>query len=150
MTVTQNIDGLHHAAGSRNVLECHGSYRSARCLGCGKKYPLEGYLPVVQEGGIPRCLCGGMVKPDVVFFGEALPEEFYSILSHPPRADLLLVLGTSLSVQPAASLVLTLAGKVPSIIINRDGTEYDYLFSHVIHKDLEETAHLIDRSLRGE
>ena len=101
--VTQNIDGLHQAAGSRRVVELHGSLGWAVCLGCGRRYPLEWAVGEAGRRGYPVCPeCGGLVKPDVVFFGEPLPTrallEAYSLAR---RSDLVLVAGSSLAVAPA-------------------------------------------------
>lgn len=144
MTITQNIDGLHSAAGCQNVLDCHGSYQRATCQKCGRTYEQSDYIEAVLMGEIPKCTCRGVIKPDVVFFGEALPHGFLNLLQNPPKADLLVVLGTSLTVLPAASLALDLCDRTPSIIINREATDYDSYFDHVIHDDLEVVAKLLD------
>ena len=119
--ITQNIDGLHQLAGSKNVIELHGTVLVNSCTSCGKKYTLE---DILQSQGVPRCACGGVIKPDVVLYGEQLPpgaieEALYAI----ERADLLIIGGTSLSVYPAAGFVEGYRG--PLVIINRSPTSMD-------------------------
>lgn len=101
--ITQNIDGLHQAAGSKRVLELHGSIHRNHCTRCGKFYTAE---QIAATTGVPRCDCGGTIRPDVVFYGESLDEKVLrasmDALAH---ADLLIVGGTSLSVYPAAGLI---------------------------------------------
>jgi NAD-dependent deacetylase len=127
--VTQNIDLLHERAGSRDVVEVHGSIRTSSCLGCGAVYPLAEVAPLVAEGdGAPRCrACGQVLKPDVVFFGELLPEAAIDrAFALAAEAALLLVVGSSLEVYPVASLPEeTLAAGGELAIVNRGGTPYD-------------------------
>ncbi len=113
--ITQNIDGLHQAAGSKNVVELHGTFKRARCLVCGKTYPIEYALEKVKEGELPRCKeCGGILKPDVVMFGEPLPAEAISkAIFHAERSDVILVAGSSLYVSPA--------NQIPVIVKSRGG-----------------------------
>ena len=102
---TQNIDRLHSLAGSKRVWELHGSAQWHHCLDCGRAEPYDKIAPIVRAGQVPRCPCGGVFKPDIVFYGEPLPEEtFQSALTACQQADLLLVLGSSLTVYPAAAL----------------------------------------------
>ena len=116
--ITQNIDGLHQAAGSREVLELHGSVRRNYCMKCGKRFSME---DVLQSQGEFRCDCGGLVKPDVVLYEEALDQQILErSVAHIRRAELLIVAGTSLTVYPAASLLDFLRGKL--ILINRAKT----------------------------
>ena len=104
--ITQNIDGLHHQAGSRNVIELHGSRRTLTCLTCGRTFPREEVLAVVEPPEVPRCrACEGYLKPDVVLFGEELPRDAARRAEQAVRAcDDLLVVGTAAEVEPAASL----------------------------------------------
>lgn len=104
--ITQNIDLLHQKAGSRRVLELHGSPLHHRCLQCGRAYPFESIVRAVRAGETPQCeICGGIVKPGIVFFGEALPADVLEEAEEEAsRADLMLVLGSSLTVYPAAAL----------------------------------------------
>ncbi len=106
--ITQNIDGLHQAAGSKKVYELHGSVHRNHCMRCGKFYPLEA---VEKCSGVPRCSCGGIIKPDVVLYEEALPEAAWNgSVAELERADLLIVAGTSLTVYPAAYLAQNFKG----------------------------------------
>ena len=117
--VTQNIDGLHQKAGSRNVFELHGSVLRNHCMKCGKFYPAE-FIRDAQ--GIPRCTCGGIVKPDVVLYEEALDEKTLAgAISAIRQADVLIVGGTSLTVYPAAGLLGYYRGDRLALI-NRDET----------------------------
>ena len=128
--VTQNIDGLHRMAGNRLVYELHGTIYSNTCLDCGKKYDLA---YVLSSGDVPRCSCGGVVKPDVVLYGESLDK--YTILGacrEISQADVLIVAGTSLLVQPAASFLSYFSGR-ELVVINRDATSADSRASLVIH-----------------
>lgn len=143
LIVTQNIDLLHQKAGNKKVLECHGTYSVAHCLSCGKEYAMPQIESFLQKGSVPHCKCGGVIKPDIVFFGEQLPRDFYNIMENPPETDLLLILGTSLQIQPASSLPLMLAKEIPSIIVNLDPTNYDDWFTIAIYKDLDEFSKII-------
>ena len=132
--VTQNIDGLHTKAGNKNVYEIHGTIMRNYCIKCNKEYSAE---YVFNSTGIPKCSCGGIIKPDVVLYGESLPEyEYSSSIESIINADMLIVAGTSLLVEPASSLVRLFNGKY-LVILNRDSTPYDYLADLVIHDDLK-------------
>lgn len=145
LVLTQNIDMLHQAAGSKKVLECHGSFMSAHCLDCHSAYNLNDYKQRVLDDSIPYCNCGGIIKPDITFFGESLPSAFYDLVNNPPETDLVLILGSSLNVQPAAGFALEMAMKVPSILVNLAATPYDNAISLVYHEDLEVFAEYILR-----
>jgi len=120
--VTQNIDGLHQAAGSKTVWELHGSIWRNHCRRCGRSFELA---HVVEFPGVPRCPCGGVVKPDVVLYEECLDAAVIDgALDALARADLLIVGGTSLSVYPAASLIDAFQGS-RLVVINRDATFAD-------------------------
>ena len=126
--VTQNIDTLHSRAGSREVVEVHGSIRRAVCLTCGTSEPLDGVLEQLADAAVPRCrACGEIVKPDVVLFGELLPAAAMARAERLAReAALLLVVGSSLQVWPVAELpgeTLAVGGSVA--ILNREPTGYD-------------------------
>jgi NAD-dependent protein deacetylase/lipoamidase len=126
--VTQNIDGLHQRAGSRDVVEVHGSIRTASCLACGTRVPLEDVVAALRASPAPPCpQCGEILKPDVVMFGELLPVgaiERASALSR--EAGLLLVVGSTLEVYPIAALPEdTLAAGGELAIVNRGSTPYD-------------------------
>ena len=120
--ITQNIDGLHQKAGSRNVLELHGSIWRNYCTRCGKFYPPE----FIRDcAGVPRCDCGGVVKPDVVLYEEGLSEDVLHRAVHAIfETDVLIVGGTSLTVYPAAGLIRYYRGS-KLVLINRDETPYD-------------------------
>ncbi len=132
--VTQNIDGLHQKAGSKNVLEIHGNANRCFCMKCGKEYTGDAIL---KSNGIPKCECGGTIRPDVVLYGEMLPESFLLAQRYIYQADLLIVAGTSLTVEPAASLVRLFNGK-HLVIINESKTPHDNLAELVINKPLGE------------
>ena len=131
--VTQNIDGLHQKAGSRNVYELHGSVLRNYCVRCGKFYPAE-YVRDAQ--GVPRCECGGIVKPDVVLYEESLDADVIEgAVRAIAKADLLIVGGTSLTVYPAAGFLGYYRG-TRLALINRDPTPYDRHAGLVIHDSL--------------
>ena len=133
--ITQNIDGLHQMAGSKNVLELHGSMLRHYCLSCGKRYGLE---YVAEGAGIPRCTCGGIVRPDVVLYEEGLDQGILEASVHAiEKADVLVVGGTSLVVYPAAGLIDYYRGK-KLVLINRDVTAWDTRADLVIHDSIGE------------
>ena len=120
--VTQNVDGLHTLAGSLNVHELHGSIHRNYCTHCGAFYPLS---HVVESVGIPRCTCGGIVKPDVVLYQEALDNQtVMAAIDAIATADLLIIGGTSMTVYPAAGLIRYFRGQ-HLVVINRDATSAD-------------------------
>jgi NAD-dependent deacetylase len=120
--VTQNIDGLHQKAGSKAVYELHGSVLRNYCTRCGKSYPVE---EIKNRDGIPRCPCGGIIKPDVVLYEESLDDDTVSgAIHHIRQADLLIVGGTSLAVYPAAGLINYYRGS-RLVLINLQPTPYD-------------------------
>jgi NAD-dependent deacetylase len=123
--VTQNVDGLHTRAGSRDVIEVHGSIRGAVCLACGAREPFERVLELLP---LPRCACGAVLKPGVVMFGELLPVAAFERASELARAArLLLVVGSSLEVYPVAALPAeTLDAGGTLALVNRDPTPYDH------------------------
>ena len=131
--VTQNVDGLHKAAGNIRVYELHGNVHENHCLECGASYPMEAIL---NTKGIPRCECGGVIKPDVVLYGEPL-EKYVCIGGRREitNADTLIVAGTSLAVEPAASFIEDFRGK-HLIIINKTPTKEDEKAELVIHDDV--------------
>ena len=112
--VTQNIDGLHQMAGSKNVLELHGSIHRNRCMRCGRKYGLEAIL---TTDGVPRCECGGIIKPEVVLYEEELdPRTLTAAVDAISQADTLLIAGTSLAVYPAAGLIRYFEGDCLALV----------------------------------
>ncbi len=133
--VTQNIDGLHQAAGSKNVYELHGSVLRNYCVKCGKKYGVD---VVLETEGVPYCDCGGIIRPDVVLYEEALDQDTIegAVLAI-SRADTLIIGGTSLTVYPAAGFINYFRGK-HLVLINRDPTPYDKKADLVIHDKVGE------------
>lgn len=138
--VTQNIDGLHQKAGSKKVFELHGSVLRNHCLRCGKFYDGD---YVKNSEGVPKCSCGGIIKPDVVLYEESLPmdqvEGAVDAISH---ADMLIVMGTSLTVYPAAGLIRYYNGN-RLVLINRDATPYDDQADLCFHNSLGEVLSLL-------
>jgi len=114
--VTQNIDSLHQRAGSQRVISVHGDYWTSHCLACGREYDLAKMAEMVRETAVPRCACNGVIKPDVVFYGEAV-RDLEVAASVVVESDLLLVLGSSLAVYPAAFLPEQAGGQV--VVVNR-------------------------------
>lgn len=132
--ITQNIDGLHILAGNKVVYELHGSVYRNHCIKCNKKYDVD----FIKNNSVPKCECGGLIKPDVVLYGEMLPnDEYNSSIRAIRNSDMLIVLGTSLTVFPASDLIRFFKGKY-LVIINRDSTNYDYKADLVIHDNLKE------------
>jgi NAD-dependent deacetylase len=136
--VTQNIDGLHQAAGSQTVFELHGSVQRNICMKCKKKFDLD-YI-IGSDKAVPRCNeCGGIIKPDVVLYEEMLDQDvLHNAISAISRADVLLVIGTSLVVYPAAGLIDYYSGK-KMILINKTQTPYDGRADIVINQSAGET-----------
>ncbi|XP_006274945.3 NAD-dependent protein deacetylase sirtuin-3, mitochondrial isoform X1 [Alligator mississippiensis] len=120
---TQNIDGLERVAGipPNSLVEAHGTFATATCTVCRRTYPGEDFRGEVMADKIPHCpVCTGLIKPDIVFFGEELPSRFFLHMTDFPMADLLFVIGTSLEVEPFASLAGAVRSSVPRVLINRD------------------------------
>lgn len=129
--VTQNIDGLHQAAGSKKVFELHGSVHRNYCMKCGKFYSAEHIRDCGES--VPHCECGGRIKPDVVLYEEGLDNDVIAGAVHAiSKADLMIIAGTSLTVYPAAGLVRYFGGK-HLVLINRDATPMDAQCDLVIH-----------------
>lgn len=138
--ITQNIDGLHQKAGSKNVLELHGIVYRNYCEICKKEYDLNFIL---ESEGIPHCTCGGIIKPDVVLYEEALDMNILNkSAQYIMSADTLIVGGTSLAVYPAAGLINYFKGK-NLVLINKSKTDYDLLASLVINEAIGETLNKI-------
>lgn len=133
--ITQNIDELHQRAGSRNVLELHGSVYRNHCMECGKSWPVEA---VLEADDVPRCTCGGIIKPDVVLYGEGLdPATLTAAVEAIAAADMLLIGGTQLSVYPAAGLVDYFHGK-DLAVINLSATPRDAQAALTIRRPIGE------------
>ena len=134
--ITQNIDGLHQAAGSSNVLELHGSVHRNHCEKCGKFYGLD---YILSTEGVPRCACGGIVKPDVVLYEEGLdPQTLENSVRALADADMLIIGGTSLNVYPAAGLIRYYRGH-KLVLINRSPVARDLAADLVITDPIGET-----------
>lgn len=136
MIITQNIDGLHTVAGSKNVVEFHGSTQRNTCMNCGEHFSLD---YVMSQEGVPHCdRCGGIIKPDVVLFEEGIDYQAISdSVNATEHADLLIVIGSSLVVYPAAGIPNYFHGN-NIVIINKDPTPLDAYAKIVIHDDIKE------------
>ena len=133
--VTQNIDGLHQKAGSRKVLELHGSVLRNTCMDCGKKHDVTA---ISESKGLPRCECGGLIKPDVVLYEESLDNDVMDEAIRCIReADMMIIGGTSLAVYPAAGLIHYFRGNTLALI-NRDETPLDSRADIVVHGKIGE------------
>ena len=131
--ITQNIDGLHQKADSKNVLELHGSVLRNYCMKCNKFYDAEF---IFSSKGIPRCECGGIIKPDVVLYEESLNDNILrDSITAIQKAELMIVAGTSLTVYPASGLINYFRGQ-NLVLINRDSTKYDNRANLVINESL--------------
>lgn len=133
--ITQNIDGLHQAAGSKNVLELHGSILRAYCSRCRRPFPAD----IINKGeGVPRCGCGGVIRPDIVLYEEPLDEKVMdSAIRYIRNADVLIIGGTSLNVYPAAGLIRYYRGN-KLVLVNLSETPYDSYADLVIHEKIGE------------
>ena len=152
--ITQNIDGLHHIAGSKNVIELHGTARFVDCLDCGERYDADVMVTLYNESGtVPVCTqCGGMTKHATISFGQSLsPSILRESSQWAGASDLMIVLGSSLVVEPAASLPRIAKERgARLVIINRDATPLDSLADVVIHAPLGETmAALREELMKG-
>lgn len=133
--ITQNIDGLHQAAGSKNVFELHGSVHRNYCEKCGKFYSLEDILKFAPD--VPHCSCGGVIKPDVVLYEEPLNDKILSgAISEIENSDLLIIGGTSLNVYPAAGLITYAKGKIA--LVNKTPTPYDRYAEIAVNRPIGE------------
>lgn len=144
--ITQNIDGLHTDAGSRNVIELHGSIRRNRCMNCGRPYTLE---QIINTSGVPHCECGGIIKPDVVLYEEPLDEDCINrAINAISGADMLIIGGTSLVVQPAAGFIGFFRGRYLAVI-NKTPTPADKKADIVINASIGETLGAITVNSAG-
>jgi NAD-dependent deacetylase len=137
--ITQNIDNLHQRAGSRRVLELHGHLREATCIRCYKIVPIDAsFEQTVLDGRVPRCECGGVLKPNVILFGEQLPVRVLNAaMAEARNCDLILVAGSSLEVTPAADIpFVALESGAKAIIVNLEPTCLDDRADVVIHGDV--------------
>ena len=136
---TQNIDGLHQKAGSTRVHEVHGTMQTLTCLKCHRQFKSADVDGTDPTGEVLRCPCGGVLKPDITFFGEMLPEKaLMDSMAAMQKAQLVIVLGTSLQVYPAASLPSYRQKGVPLVIVNMTATPYDNEATLVFHSKIGE------------
>jgi NAD-dependent deacetylase len=151
--ITQNVDMLHTRAGSREIYEVHGHLRSATCIQCYKPYPTEPFIDqLIDEGAVPRCAeCGGILKPDVILFGEQLPIRVLHAAQRATReADVMLVAGSSLTVAPVSELpLLAVANGADLIVVNDETTYMDGQAAVVVHADVAEILPRIAAALEG-
>lgn len=132
--ITQNIDGFHQMAGSKNVLELHGSVLRNYCVICGKFYSATEIFN--SKDLVPKCSCGGIIKPDVVLYEEPLNQDILTkAIKEISTADLLIIGGTSLNVYPAAGLIQYFRGKT-IVLINKEKTPYDSICNLIIHDSI--------------
>jgi len=137
--ITQNIDGLHQKAGSHRVLEVHGHMRTSTCIRCYTEKAIDGSLvQSLLDGKVPHCECGGVLKPNVILFGEQLPIRVYNeALMEVRHCDLILVAGSSLEVTPAADLpVIAVESGAKAILVNLQPTTFDHQADVVMHGDV--------------
>ena len=145
--ITQNIDGLHSKAGNHNICEIHGTIYQNHCIKCGKIYSAK---EVFKSANVPKCTCGGIIKPNVVLYGESLPDkEYMNGLYHISKADMLIVEGSSLTVYPASSMIEVFNGKY-LVIINKDMTPYDNRADLVINENLSSVSRKIMEKINDE
>jgi NAD-dependent deacetylase len=148
IVVTQNVDGYHQRAGSDPVYTVHGNHIFSTCQSCGAEIETDVLMPIIERGDIPHCVCGGVYKPNITFFGEMLPEyDWQAAVQAMTQADLVLVLGTSLSVYPAAYLPGYRPYTARLAIINRDPTPLDGEAQLVIRDDLCEVMKRLGESI---
>ena len=141
--ITQNIDGLHHLAGSKNVLELHGSVHRNYCMRCHQFYPVQAIL---ESEGVPTCSCGGTIKPDVVLYGEGLDNNIMNqSLAAITKAEVLIIGGTSLGVYPAAGLIDYYRGK-QLVLVNKSSTPMDSRANLIIKDRIGEVFRQLKRS----
>ena len=143
--ITQNIDGLHQAAGSQTVYEIHGTFRVGTCQGCAARHTMAPFYEQLERGEIasPHCAaCGSPIKPDVVLFGDLLPVNVWEkAVAAATGCDLMLVMGSSLVVYPAAELPrMALSAGAKLVIVNREEADYDRLASAVVRMQLGDFA----------
>lgn len=143
--ITQNIDGLHQAAGSKVVHEIHGPFRTGRCIACQTAFEMAKFFDQLErrEIDLPKCSrCHSPIKPDVILFGDLLPFEVWNrSVEAVEQCDLMLVMGSSLVVYPAAELPqMALANGAKLLMVNREATDYDHLATLVVRGELGEFA----------
>jgi NAD-dependent deacetylase len=152
--VTQNVDGLHHRAGSKTVVEVHGTLRTATCIRCYTRFNSRGLIePFLKDGAIPHCPdCGGILKPDIILFEEQLPVQSWMQAQDACRkADLMMVVGSSLEVLPVAGLpMLAVERGAPLIMINISSTYIDVRAEVILQGDVAEILPILAQEVAGE
>lgn len=148
--ITQNIDRLHQKAGSKNVIELHGNIHEHYCVKCGKEYSIDEVKELLYANPVPYCSCSGLIRPNIVFFGENLPSSALNeAMKHARNCDLMVVLGSSLVVYPAAQLpIIAKEHNATLFIVNRGKTGLDGLADLKIEVDLVEFANDLAEQLR--
>ena len=146
--ITQNVDSLHTMAGSKNVVEIHGNMRELYCMACGRKY---GYEDVDLDKLPPQCICGGIIRPHVILFGEELPRDaIMKAYAYAGKSDAIIVAGTSCAVYPAAEIPLIVKRRGGKIIeINREKTEISHLADYSIRGNLGEVLPALLEEIRN-
>jgi len=152
LSCTQNVDGLELIAGvdPKKLLEAHGHLRSAACIKCKSVRKIEEFKEAIAKQTVLKCDCGGLVKPDIVFFGEALPPEFFLHMKTIQEADLVIVMGTSLKVHPFAGLIEVVPTEVPIVLINRENSLGERERVLYLGGDIEETVKGLLKDLEWE
>lgn len=150
VTITQNIDGLHQKAGSKNVIELHGNIYEHYCVKCGKEYSIGEVKELLDVNPVLYCSCGGLIRPNIVFFGENLPSSALNeAMKHARSCDLMIVLGSSLVVYPAAQLpIIAKDHNAMLFIVNRGKTGLDELADIKLDVDLVEFANDLAEQFR--
>jgi len=150
--LTQNFDGLHQAAGSRDVVELHGSLATTSCLGCTSWWPTRDVLARLADEPDPHCPeCGGVLKPDVVYFGEQLPDDAMArAVAAATDAEVFVAIGTTLTVHPVAGLApLAVDAGARLVVVNAEPTRYDHLADEVVRAPIDEAVPALVAALRG-
>ena len=148
---SQNIDTLETKCGIENVVNCHGSFKKCACLDCKTEFDIKFIEQSIFQQQVPYCKCGGIIKPNITFFGEGLPLEFHRLIKQDLHdADLLIVIGTSLKVQPVCNVLELLDWKVPQILINRERLRGREGFDVELLGDCDGICNLLQNGLQGD
>jgi NAD-dependent deacetylase len=147
--ITQNIDNLHQVAGSKNVLDLHGNGSKSHCISCQEKYTYDVFSKLLEESSVPRCICGGIVRPSTVLFDEWLNDDTYDLsVEEIKKSDLIISIGSSLSVMPAAGILeYRDKEKCKLVIINNTETFFDKFSVLVINKNCGEVLEEVVKQL---
>ena len=147
--ITQNVDGLHQAAGSKHVYEIHGTLKTLTCQRCGKRVRMSKDIAATAEsGGVPKHSCGGVLKPDIVFFGDACPEKAYNdALTAVEKADMIIICGTSLRVGTVPALLESRKPDAFVVVMNNEETALDDIASMRIKGNLSKMLGWLSRKV---